>query len=533
MSNCEDFYLDWISPGKRKRKKKLTEKKTTVKHKNIIIKTEEEIQKKKKKKKKIKPKFKGALGENTTEKKKRKSLLKLNDWGSGHVAKSKVSDPHITDHLTLVSKKKRKKKVAFDLSPGYICAKHPKPVCSSLKVNVLPEKEAVTDITGCQVVKAKLSQTQSHDIDSQCTSDDINSQDLFITQKTFRTFSSEPSSGEASDKAVDKTSQQTMTYQKVMQNSPVFKIKYSGGSNTHLQDACFPLPPNKEKQSLVKEKAALVLQEEDGFEQDLKKPMELNTKVIEEKKMYRTVPMKIRTVNPYLDNPVMVKSSLDCAKFSTLSQEFPLCGPNTNRPFLHLQTSKASISTQTENFFTAEFSSYLSFCQKHFYLETLQPLDLSLPQRTRKDLERCFSETSEVKVDKKQRCKQKASSIPGDMKRSRHKHPSLQSSYFSEEKAELKTEPAVRQQCCISTEHKGQIVTSPQPESKSGDATSSEDNEPSFRPGKVDLTQVKAVQMRLNESFFFKTKGDRQSPRAESPLMKLVQSRGMKNRKCR
>jgi hypothetical protein len=45
--------------------------------------------------------------------------------------------------------------------------------------------------------------------------------------------------------------------------------------------------------------------------------------------------------------------------------------------------------------------------------------------------------------------------------------------------------------------------------------------------------QVKAVQMRLNESFFFRSKGEGLSPRPESPLMKLIQGREKKSRKKR
>lgn len=45
--------------------------------------------------------------------------------------------------------------------------------------------------------------------------------------------------------------------------------------------------------------------------------------------------------------------------------------------------------------------------------------------------------------------------------------------------------------------------------------------------------QVKAVQTRLNESFFFKTKGSGRSPRPESPLMKLHLGGAVTTRRCR
>lgn len=62
-------------------------------------------------------------------------------------------------------------------------------------------------------------------------------------------------------------------------------------------------------------------------------------------------------------------------------------------------SSTVSLSTQTENFFTTELSSYLSFCQKNrpASLEDLKPLDLSLPHRARKDHGSCLS-VMEVQV---------------------------------------------------------------------------------------------------------------------------------------
>lgn len=523
MSECEDFFLEyWISPGKRKRKKNPKENKMWVKHKNTItVKTDESLQKKKKKKKKKNSKFKEAVEERKEkkkERKKKKSSQALDDsfistqgysGASDPVVKPKASYPHSTDHLTQESKKKtkRKKKVAFDLSPGYICVKRPKFVSSSPKENILPEKAAVTDNSCSQVTKTQPSQAQSHDSDSQCTSDDINSQDLFITQKIFRTFPPEPSSGEASDKAVDTPPQQTITQQEMMQHSPVVQIQHDEGSNTHLQESHFHQHPKKVKEPLLKEKAALIVlteeeeeKEEGDFDlaqQNPRKQFELDTNLTEEKKVYGAVRVEPRAVNRYLDDPTVVKCSMDVIKSCTSSQESPSCLPNTNRPSLPLQTSTASISTQTENFFTAELSSYLSFrhrsgASSHF--ETLKPLDLSLPQRVRKDLERRLSVKNEVKVDKEKLSEQKATSLPEDTKG--HKDPSLQSSSSSERKdGELKTkDPAVRQLWCVSTRCKGQSAPSPQSESelKSADTTSSEDNEPAWRTSKLDLTQVRA-----------------------------------------
>lgn len=49
--------------------------------------------------------------------------------------------------------------------------------------------------------------------------------------------------------------------------------------------------------------------------------------------------------------------------------------------------------------------------------------------------------------------------------------------------------------------------------------------------GKTDLTQINFVQMRLNESFFFKMKGEKESPKSQCPLKKLEEDYGKKQKK--
>ncbi|KAK7892036.1 hypothetical protein WMY93_023999 [Mugilogobius chulae] len=86
----------------------------------------------------------------------------------------------------------------------------------------------------------------------------------------------------------------------------------------------------------------------------------------------------------------------------------------------------------------------------------------------------------------------------------------------------------------MSVSAKAEKTPSPESESdnKSADTTvSSDDTEGPSRTTRLEMMQVRAVQMRLNESFFFKTKGEGPSPRPESPLMKLVQGRELKSRK--
>ncbi|MCJ8734457.1 hypothetical protein PDJAM_G00235620 [Pangasius djambal] len=61
------------------------------------------------------------------------------------------------------------------------------------------------------------------------------------------------------------------------------------------------------------------------------------------------------------------------------------------------------------------------------------------------------------------------------------------------------------------------------PEPSVTDLTQSDDSD-SHLKSKADLSQLKVVQTRLNESFFFKLKGEGDSPKPRSPLMKFAGS---------
>ncbi|KAL7885487.1 hypothetical protein AOLI_G00057820 [Acnodon oligacanthus] len=61
------------------------------------------------------------------------------------------------------------------------------------------------------------------------------------------------------------------------------------------------------------------------------------------------------------------------------------------------------------------------------------------------------------------------------------------------------------------------------PELKTADITSSDESD-IFSKSKADFSQLKVVQTRLNESFFFKLKGEGDSPKPRSPLMVLIGS---------
>ena len=338
----------------------------------------------------------------------------------------------------------------FDLSPGYICVKRPKFVSSSPKDNILAQKEPERGSEDCsQVTLTGHSQSQPHDNELQNTSDDINSQDLFITQKMFRISPSDPSSGEASDKGVITIPQP----EKGLDSSGV-QIKHHDGLYTCLQDSFFHS---------------------------------------HQKKVSGPVHVKSSVVNPCLD---VAKSKKHTC---TSRQTSPPCPLNTNEPSLLLQMSKASISTQTENFFTTELSSYHSFCQKRgltICSENLKPLDLSLPQRARKDHMRCLSVEVpgiEVKDDEKKCTDQKPSSLPDEMRGNGRKYPDLRPICSSVMKAvEVKKEPYGRLRWSVRAQVKGKTTPSPQSESESkiADIMTSSEDEPLSSTGKLDLTQV-------------------------------------------
>ncbi|KAF5897962.1 E3 ubiquitin-protein ligase RNF12-B-like [Clarias magur] len=69
--------------------------------------------------------------------------------------------------------------------------------------------------------------------------------------------------------------------------------------------------------------------------------------------------------------------------------------------------------------------------------------------------------------------------------------------------------------------HQQEIVSQACEDQNVRDLTQSDDSDEHLK-SKADLSQLKVVQMRLNESFFFKLKGDPDSPKPRSPLMKLA-----------
>ncbi|KAJ4938227.1 hypothetical protein JOQ06_002852 [Pogonophryne albipinna] len=501
MSDWEetDFYKAWNwTPGIGKRKKNPKKDKKCPKCQNdLTIKADENIPKKKKKKH---SKCKEAMDVRKEKKKdKNKVALELGDrfilpqGSSATFEHTETSNPPGGEKLKsdCNKKTKRKKNVAFDLTPGNIPVKRPKWFSSSEQrpiKSILTEPEAVRDSGSC----AQLTVTQAYE--SQC--EDMNSQDLFITQKTFRTSPSESSSGETSDKA-PMTSPHRLTPRNELHTYMPWVEQQCGGAykkvhvqqqprktNTHVQktntvQVCF-------KQEVEGDGLKKADQNPKKGKSSIQTQVHLNAHLTDEKKVSHPSRVKPAVVKKHLEETTDLKKTSKPA-----TQQSASCSSELSVPRHRFMETT---STQTENFFTFELCSYLKFYESTrvaAHHDELKPLDLSLPQRARKDLGMRLSPLGGIRGDD-------------------HKEPNLH-------------------ECGCSDRTDGEVEPSGQ--HWSADMTTSSEDEPPGRSGKLDLTQVRKVQMRLNESFFFKTKGEGGSPRPESPLMKLAQGRELKGRK--
>lgn len=290
-------FLSWNSSGK------IAGQRKNKKHKKNMV-----SQKVEEKKKKVKKK--GGLEEGTSERTKKKNKKKKNKKGMDdhfllvqsenlECAQSKDGAQN-PSHVTRVSKKKpQKKKVTFSLPKDFICAKHPQFTSTSPKKDV--------DVGNSEVVGQE---------DSPACSEDFNSQDLFITQKTFRTSPEleSPEGPEESDEL----------------------LQLGGLHKTSKEQE------HKSRRSKVKHTV-----------QKLKSSMKLED-----------------------DRPVSYLKS---------SSAFPQAWSSSSDPPPD-QRRRMNSSTQTENFFTTELSSYHRFCQERAdrsRLQSCRALDLRLSHRAR------------------------------------------------------------------------------------------------------------------------------------------------------
>ncbi|KAM3609208.1 uncharacterized protein V6R79_011035 [Siganus canaliculatus] len=387
MSDSEDtdiIWKYWTSPGKRKRKK--SSKKEVKKGKNsATVTTAENSQKKKKKKN---SKFKEAMTTKKIKKKEKKrkkkdpsaletnngfTLTQLCDKREDAAEERESLTPCCKDkqtpELSQESKKKKikkAKKVAFDLPLGYTRAK--RPILQS--PSVLRPEDSVAISSDGEVVRSSESVSQvpetghsqevtRHGDDSQSNSEDMNSQDIFITQKRFRASPAEASSSDLSNKFIIDTPQLFMQQEQQREeecprDSPVQQLHRKKSEHRKRKRPDMVVTKEEEEEEGISENHSHEKEEESVHMQ-----VEMSAEFTEQGKVSCAQHVKSPVVNPHL------------AQSQTCS-------------YAAEQRLVTSTSTQTDNFFTSELSSYLSFCQKTaitFHPDDLKPLDLSLPQR--------------------------------------------------------------------------------------------------------------------------------------------------------
>lgn len=331
--------------------------------------------------------------------------------------------PSLCRHADQEAKHKKKKKVAFELSPGYIRVKRPQFVSSSRQKNGAQFENKTIE------VMAKLTQ----DNNSPFTTEDINSQDLFITQKTFRETSPEPLSAEACTVA-------TSTRVPIQQ-----KIK---------SETCEP---------------------EDSTTRLYSQRHQWNSKMTECFTEEKTRIKKTHCNYRNGENCSQVKVELQAgfSEYGSVDAQ-PQVNPSpaeatvVNASESRTSSQQINASTQTENFFTSELSSYLSFVRKARASSADQkPLDLSLPLNARKD-----SETSTPK-----------SLLPGQNEGNEWKSPELEPRCCFKKKEVMK-DPSVG---CVAETN---LSLCSESGTKSVVTTASSGEEQPSRT-KLDLTQVR------------------------------------------
>ncbi|KAJ3596953.1 hypothetical protein NHX12_003353 [Muraenolepis orangiensis] len=531
-----DLELPWecyTLPGSVAKKRKAPKDQS-----GIAVKKEGRIHKKKKKSK-LREAIKGTK-EKKKKRKKHKAMKSAVDsdltstpanskrlkTGETSAKKSAGAQPHRACEPPLLDgspsirthrKVKTKKKVAFESDSGSSVAKHPMAVFPSTQLNVkeVSSSQQSQGPVGCLVKGAlgKQCKTEPEDNnESQSTSDDINSQDLFITQKKFRAPSIDQSSGEVTVEGIAAVRRYGERQEMV-----VCRHKEPKRQQEHHREMYEELTKPTDKASTKSQTLEMVLEEDVCLKPIPCRRIRLPLKLKQEAKTIQhahETPIR----NPYLENPKPLSSSIDVKKLP----DFLVSNQASLEPRPTLPLSTANTSTQTENFFTTELCCYLKF-QQQSRLDRMEvmALDLSLPQRMRADPG--MSSLDSVKTTSGLKVQGSVGVMGGT-----DTSPSLCPAFRPGKHRDFRVPPP-----SSSVQPKVESTPSPQSEvePKSSDTTaSSEDNEASGRSGRADLLQVKAVQMRLNESFFFKTKGEG-SPRPESPLMKLIQGRETRSKK--
>lgn len=342
MNNCEETDFQKSSLVLGKGKSKINSRKD---HQDQVTLKKDASQKEKKRKDSTCKDTLRRKKEKKKDKKKKKRKLSIDSKSNAimtQVSHAQINPakiytkPSLSRHWDQEAKPKRKKKVAFDLSPGYIRVKRPQFVSSFRPKDGAAYNKTMDDL-------ARLTQENN----SPCHSEDINSQDLFITQKTFRALSPEPSSGE--------TCTASTSAHVAMQQS----IK---------NENCEP----------VDSTTCLY-----GQRQPWKSQI---TECFTEKKI-RMKKTCCNYKNGGNRSQVKVEPEAGLSKHECVDAQPPVdysSAVTASEPWASSQ--QISTSTQTENFFTSELTSYLRFVRKVSTRSAdLKPLDLSLHQKVRKD----------------------------------------------------------------------------------------------------------------------------------------------------
>ncbi|KAK2838378.1 hypothetical protein Q7C36_013192 [Tachysurus vachellii] len=357
--------------------------------------------------------------------------------------------------------KKHNKRVVFNLPPVLL---EPKP---------LQDPFLVRDSFQTQHSNARFPADGRHSkpameengTGSQTTSDDINSQDLFITQKTF------------SDPYIDLCS--STSAEEALEPQGYTEIHPEPQSYTASSEK----EPSREPQSYTESVLRKQLCPEHQYYTSSCPDPQASTASLTKKHLYpvhHTYTVPLTRNSPCSEPQAPIASSAkklsspepqsytsssssprkwSCPEPQSLPKK-PLCPhhpsyhPSPLRKLSH--GHKHDAFTQTENFFTAPLlATSLGFRQQSKCTE--EPMDLSLPKRPQREAVRRASGDQRI------------------------------------------------------------------PEPNVTNLTQVDDSD-SYLKSKADLSQLKVVQTRLNESFFFKLKGEGDSPKPMSPLMKLAGS---------
>lgn len=325
--------------GTRKRKSRLSCDNGTA------TKTGENRKKRKKKSCKCKDATTGDQSQKKDKKKRKKKKKKAGeqfDCGVLSQASVPVEGPVVkTEPLWADSSKdlpnpvaqagnsKLKKKVAFQLSPCAVRIKRPKPSSSS---------------PPCATKSILLKSVGEEGPKQGDDSPDVNSQDLFITQKTFRAPSPE---------AVP---------------SPLTRPGASLLPRGRPESPHLYRRASKPKREAEAEPFKAPCKEKNG--ETMKQMSRMGLTLSKEEESSSPVCKNSRWRSPEVE-PSHVPPSLEPAK-------------SKKRFHVVSRKSLTSTSTQTENFFTTELSSYHGFCRsRSAEAESLSPLDLTLAHRAR------------------------------------------------------------------------------------------------------------------------------------------------------